>query len=81
MLLPVMQGGVCVGLLMCVCVCVCTYDCEDEEGCGDGGSAVEHDADVATCQFNVVRCGRNQNRRQQEAYGCSQLGNERNIVK
>ena len=62
---------------MCVCVCVfvvCTYNCEDEEGRGDRSGAVEHDTDVVTHQHCVIFCVGNQNWRQQEAYGCPQLG-------
>lgn len=50
-----------------------TYNGEDEEQRGDGGGAVEHDADVVTCQRNVAGRRGNQNWGQQEADGCSQL--------
>ena len=50
-----------------------TYHREEEEARGDSGGTVEHDADVLTRQFNAVGRVGNQNRRQQEAYGCSQL--------
>lgn len=58
---------------MCV-FAVCTYNGEDEEARGDRRGAIEHDADVVTCQFHVIRCVGDQNWGQQEANGRSQLG-------
>lgn len=52
---------------------MCTYHCQDEEDRGDGSCTVEHNHDVVTCEFNIIRGVRNQNRRQQEANGCPQL--------
>lgn len=52
---------------------VFTYDRENEEDRGDSSCSIKHDADVVTRQLDIIwRCG-NQNWRQQETNGRSQL--------
>lgn len=56
-------------------LCAYTYDGEDKEGGGDGGGAVEHDADVVRRQLHVFGRVGNQHGRQQETDGHAQLWN------